>query len=46
MSLRKNLDCCRFWTHPVEEIVVDAGKVKATDTGKFNVPSLRADRRL
>lgn len=46
MPERKNFDGLEFGGYAIIEMVMDAGKVNAADTGKSDVPSLRPDRWL
>jgi hypothetical protein len=42
----KDFDGPGFCSYAIIEMVMDAGKVNAADTGKSNVPGLRPDRWL
>jgi hypothetical protein len=46
MPERKNLYRWRFGDHTIVEIVMDSGKVNATDTDELNIPSPRSNRWL
>ena len=46
MPKGKNFDGLEFGSYAIIEMVMDAGKVNAADTGKSDVPSLRPDRWL
>lgn len=46
MPQGKDLNCHGLEYHGVVEMIVNAGKVNATDTGQLDVPSLCADRWL